>query len=68
MVFGISLMDLFETILNLIQMKINIFYHLCFINVNDGLRDEKMRSIYFDPIKQFFDKIDQLLDALNRTE
>jgi hypothetical protein len=78
----------------LIQMRINIFYHLCRIDFNDGLvmtylfvfyygnrcccfylgfgkaneyeRDEQMRSKYFDPIEHFPDKIDQLLDALNR--
>jgi len=29
-------------------------------------RDEQMRSKYIDPIEHFPDKIDQLLDALNR--
>jgi hypothetical protein len=29
-------------------------------------RDEQMRSKYFDPIEHFPDKIDQLLEALNR--
>jgi hypothetical protein len=29
-------------------------------------RDEVMRNKYYDPIEQFPDKIDQLLDALNR--
>ncbi len=29
-------------------------------------RDEVMRNKYYDPIKHFSDKIDQLLDALNR--
>ncbi len=29
-------------------------------------RDEQMRSKYIDPIENFPDKIDQLLDALNR--
>ncbi len=29
-------------------------------------RDALMRSEYFDPIERFPDKIDQLLDALNR--
>jgi hypothetical protein len=28
--------------------------------------DEQMRSRYYDPIKNFPDKIDQLLEALNR--
>jgi hypothetical protein len=29
-------------------------------------RDALMRSEYFDPIERFPDRIDQLLDALNR--
>ena len=29
-------------------------------------RDEEMRSKYYDPIEHFPDRIDQLLDALNR--
>ncbi|CAF1688258.1 unnamed protein product, partial [Adineta ricciae] len=29
-------------------------------------RDEEMRSKYYDPIDRFPDKMDQLLDALNR--
>jgi hypothetical protein len=29
-------------------------------------RDEQMRSRYLGPVEQFPDKIDQLLDALNR--
>jgi hypothetical protein len=29
-------------------------------------RDEIMRNRYYDPIEQFPNKIDQLLDALNR--
>ncbi len=29
-------------------------------------RDEQMRSKYIDPIEYFPDKIDQLLEALNR--
>ncbi|CAF1504776.1 unnamed protein product, partial [Adineta steineri] len=29
-------------------------------------RDIRMRSQYFDPIERFPDRIDQLLDALNR--
>jgi hypothetical protein len=29
-------------------------------------RDEEMRNQYYDPIEHFPDKIDQLLDALNR--
>jgi len=29
-------------------------------------QDEIMRNKYFDPIQSFPDKIDQLLDALNR--
>ncbi len=29
-------------------------------------RDEQMRRQYYDPIEHFPDKIDQLLDALNR--
>lgn len=29
-------------------------------------RDEQMRLRYYDPIKNFPDKIDQLLEALNR--
>jgi len=55
------------------QMKINIFYHLCFINFNVGLLMKvlfelslQMRSRYFDPIEHSPNKIDQLLDALHR--
>jgi hypothetical protein len=29
-------------------------------------RDEVMRNKYYDPIERFPDKIDQLLDALDR--
>ncbi len=68
----------FRTVRNNAKIKSNEDQHILsfiwnkfqqwigFGRANDLERDEQMRSKYLDPIEHFPERIDQLLDALNR--